>query len=313
MGMLAALRSRAAGGQFIGLMITASHNPEIDNGIKLTDPSGYMLSQEWEPLAEALANAVSEAEAMEVVTSIYSHFNFDETGPAFVIIGRDSRPHSGRLSDLVKSGAEAMSCCVLDLGEVTTPQLHFSVQKANQRATNSSCSFVFDELTAETALKEYFDTLSSGFMQLLSSIPLLEASGTGMETTKINMDLIIDASFGVGTKAALDITKYLEKYSELTVSLDIRNMCGEGCVNEGAPDAWGCLLTFAIFANGQHSLYFPFSFHSTFSFLSERIISLIFLLDISLKNNFNGTISHQAVAQNLCRKGKYRPAVSMFQ
>lgn len=31
-----------------GLMVTASHNPEPDNGVKLADPSGGMLAMEWE-------------------------------------------------------------------------------------------------------------------------------------------------------------------------------------------------------------------------------------------------------------------------
>ena len=31
-----------------GICITASHNPASDNGVKLVDPSGNMLSQAWE-------------------------------------------------------------------------------------------------------------------------------------------------------------------------------------------------------------------------------------------------------------------------
>ena len=38
-------------------MITASHNPECDNGVKLVDPAGEMLEFAWESLATDLANA----------------------------------------------------------------------------------------------------------------------------------------------------------------------------------------------------------------------------------------------------------------
>ena len=35
-------------GAATGLVVTASHNPVADNGVKLVEPTGYMLNQSWE-------------------------------------------------------------------------------------------------------------------------------------------------------------------------------------------------------------------------------------------------------------------------
>ena len=78
MGILAALRSKVKKGIIsfkyninskidwlililileatIGVMITASHNDEPDNGVKLVDPHGEMLEASWEGIATKLAN-----------------------------------------------------------------------------------------------------------------------------------------------------------------------------------------------------------------------------------------------------------------
>lgn len=70
-GILAALRSLKTG-SVIGLMITASHNKVADNGIKVADPSGGMLTQDWEPFSDAIANAPDPHSLLQV--SILSFF-----------------------------------------------------------------------------------------------------------------------------------------------------------------------------------------------------------------------------------------------
>lgn len=46
-GMLAVLRSKREG-KITGVMVTASHNPAADNGLKMIDSRGEMLLESWE-------------------------------------------------------------------------------------------------------------------------------------------------------------------------------------------------------------------------------------------------------------------------
>mmetsp|Transcript_8608 Transcript_8608/g.14591 ORF Transcript_8608/g.14591 Transcript_8608/m.14591 type:complete len:677 (+) Transcript_8608:68-2098(+) len=218
MGALAALRSRHLGGKCVGVMITASHNPEKDNGIKIVDIDGGMLSQDWEPYAEQFANCQS---AFEFVARYYhlaeSLGAQDETRPANVIIGRDTRPHSFELFERVCLGVRGLCGSFFDIGEVTTPQLHFVVQKANLAGRS------MDDFSSMTALHEYHRTLMAGYTALRESFSAFPAPTA----------VTVDAAFGVGGVSLINFVETLSaKKGADYLKVDIRNRSKAGPVNE---------------------------------------------------------------------------------
>mmetsp|Transcript_17807 Transcript_17807/g.21288 ORF Transcript_17807/g.21288 Transcript_17807/m.21288 type:complete len:222 (-) Transcript_17807:255-920(-) len=93
MGILASLRSASSDGEQVGIMITASHNPEEDNGVKLADSNGGMMAAQWEVTATSLANNRS----VDAVLSSLSASNLMQK-PKIVHIGIDTRIHSRPLA-----------------------------------------------------------------------------------------------------------------------------------------------------------------------------------------------------------------------
>ncbi|XP_055688316.1 phosphoacetylglucosamine mutase isoform X1 [Lutzomyia longipalpis] len=132
MGLLATLRSRLKDGAVIGVMITASHNPEPDNGVKLVDPLGEMLEARWEKLATRLVN-VSDQELESEIAAVIREENVCISAKSTVFVGMDNRYHSPRLLKAVCDGVVALKGSVKDFGILTTPMLHYLVVAANTR------------------------------------------------------------------------------------------------------------------------------------------------------------------------------------
>ena len=212
MGILGAIRSQSVGSKCIGLMITASHNPECDNGVKIADYDGGMMAQSWEPYAMELAHIESAIDVVAAVDRITAETGItDPKTPSVIIIGRDTRPHSAELSECIIKGATAYGAVIYDMGLVTTPQLHFIVRQANKKAK----SFPIANLDRVMALQEYHNTLGSGYISLRDSV-----NTTTTTTTTASIDshsqqpqqcnsllnslsdvIVVDSSNGVGSIA----------------------------------------------------------------------------------------------------------------
>lgn len=102
-GILAALRALKTQ-SVIGLMITASHNKVSDNGIKIADPNGGMLSQDWEPFADALANAANPEHLLQLVAQFVEDqiIKLNGTTSVQILVARDTRPSGPLLLEAAK-------------------------------------------------------------------------------------------------------------------------------------------------------------------------------------------------------------------
>jgi len=206
MGLLAVLRSRSKGGVSIGAMITASHNPAPDNGVKLVDPAGEMLEQDWEAAATLLANC-PDTELPKQLEEIVAKYSIPATGGK-VVVGRDTRVSSPALSEACVRGVEAAGGSVVDLGVVTTPQLHYMVV-----ATNTNGSY------GEPTIEGYYAKLSNAFKKFLSL--------TG-EKKVYKSKLLFDGANGVGAPAMAEFNKLLSGVLEVQMVNQ-----GEGELNSG--------------------------------------------------------------------------------
>ncbi|XP_027911824.1 phosphoacetylglucosamine mutase isoform X2 [Vigna unguiculata] len=180
-GILAALRSLKTG-SIIGLMITASHNKVSDNGVKIADPNGGMLSQHWEPFADALANAPSPQHLLVLINEFVAKEGIlmDGVSHAEVLLGRDTRPSGDALLEAARQGVTSIVGAVAtDMGVLTTPQLHWMVRARNKGVQASE--------------QDYFEQLSSSFRCLEDLIPAEKSKLDG-----VNNKVVVDGSNGVG-------------------------------------------------------------------------------------------------------------------
>lgn len=189
-GLLAALRSRKFNGLAIGVMITASHNPAVDNGVKIVDPMGEMLEQEWEAYATKLVNCSSDQNLVDTYNELAAKLKIDVNTPARVVYGRDTRPSGHGLVTALADAFEATNTEYTDFKILTTPQLHYLTRCINTEGTPKAYGKVSEA--------GYYEKLSDAFVRALRG-------------KKVQGQLVVDCANGVGGPKLTEFLKTVPK------------------------------------------------------------------------------------------------------
>ena len=277
-----------------GVMITASHNDESYNGVKLANPDGSMLkpSQEdfltkwvnerdvsrFQTFLEEQANKIVEKE--KIKQSKRSSVNY------VLNVGRDTRSHSKPLSDLLIEGAKSFLECVKaksksggggamvdfsiqDHGVLTTPMLHHIVLHSNP-------THLPKYITPMNSRQGYIETYAKAYVDLLKGLPKNANDKASIPPLRI------DGACGVGFKAAKEVSaeitrlvKEEEKAATLvTTELSIHNGELDGPLNDscGSEHVQKQLQPPIWYASEEPALSFDFPYCCSLDGDADRIV-----------------------------------------
>lgn len=128
-----------------GIMITASHNKYIDNGVKIVDMKGNMIEKDYEIILEKYVN--DEFEILK---------KRDYFSPKKIFIGHDTRNSYFEIQNEIVKGIRSVTenVKIVYLGYVTTPQHHFLVKYNNENS-----DFYINKYNCISLFSMHFDDL----------------------------------------------------------------------------------------------------------------------------------------------------------
>jgi len=243
-----------------GVMITASHNDESYNGVKLANPDGSMLTPSQEDFLTKWVNerdssvleAFLEHKAQQIVHKFEQRLVEQKPFVFFLLnIGRDTRSHSKQLSELLEQGAQAFMECVgkasssnhkdpapipvgiRDHGILTTPMLHHIVLHSNPQHLPSY-------IAPKNTRAGYLETYASAYVDLLGGLKVSSSSSSSSNLAKVYVDALdgiysdetnnessgvlrIDGACGVGYKAAKELYETITNLSKAANETETKN------------------------------------------------------------------------------------------
>ncbi|UKJ90818.1 phosphoglucosamine mutase [Theileria orientalis] len=212
----------------LGIVVTASHNPCCDNGIKLFSPSGHMLESSWEPYFTSFVN--TRRPVRDELCEIFSRFAYEAKDLNLsVLIGWDTRPSSQSLVANLRLGIETVfkllnlaSSEVRLIGTVTSPCISYLLASNNLNVNDD---------------EEYLLFLNDSVMNVVLKFQVLGL--VDLSSTAKREELFFDCAYGVGgckVMRAFDVFRYLGVLPSVCnlhrfgTEYDLNNKCGASYV-----------------------------------------------------------------------------------
>lgn len=223
----------------IGIMITASHNPVNDNGIKLIDHNGESIPSEYEEICDEFVNCMNLEETFDkILLKICKLKNKKEINKKIgknskILLGRDTRPSSPELAHSVIDLLNFLEISYFYHHIVSTQELHFLTKETNKLGKvvlhfeyidfllknfqlinknkskihfKSANEIVEDKTFCCTqCINEDNHPFKNDNPKEVGTIPSISKQSVNIETENINKLHPIDTAYGVGHKILNDL------------------------------------------------------------------------------------------------------------